>query len=235
MTSTNSENFVLVRLFSGNEKLGLHSTGEYGIKIWFKTDKETKAKKPDYFVLLPALSVTIEPANLRDAIQDYIRSMQKSIVTNAILEQHEKGNTASFQMPIISLSSDAIAEYARASERGERLNADQIKAWVSDNLETSLFTSLASRLFGATSADAIDKLNDDQTTTLSQKVNGFIAAYSSLAAPNPKVNLATLTSMKNGLALASDETKQERVYEFLTGKVTRLIEQATKPVEDLGL
>lgn len=199
----------LVRLgWKSNEKTGrvAHSARCFSIPIW---QPDLSGNDKAY------LDILVEAVELR----------QNQMAHKYVTQMLELNNGICNDIPADILSPEAVlaqfnSEEASGDSSRGKLSGDQIKVWWEDKVST---------IFQATVAEKKGWLvegyqaSEQQVKELEQTANCYRATLQKLAAPTPKIDLATAKQLRKAIELIGEERKQDVVARKLDAKLEMII------------
>jgi hypothetical protein len=184
------------------------------VKITYKATKERKNPPPNKCVSIPAISLTVEPEVLNDAMTLAYQELQDEMIRAAIEDGAE--NIYSDQ-----LTPESVAAYSAAKNAPGRLSKDMLEAWYSSDLEEKLIGALACVL----------KIGENPSKEELAKLNGATEQHKklivALASPRAALPANVATNLRKAVMLADGS----KVRDSLISKLDAFLQPAAVTLE----
>ena len=216
-----------VSLYVPNKKPEL--SGDILIKLVWKSSEKAGRVAPSS----RCLSVPCFQPAMGEGFEDYedmlvavFEETQKKIAHAYVSEMLATNNGVCNDIPAHLLSPAAVLEYFNATNEtlnDKRLSGEKIKEWFESTLNEPLMLRIAE------TKDWIKEgfnLTEDHMKQLRQSAAGYRATLEKLAAPTPKVDIATAKVLKKAVELVPEDARSNDVVaKQIVKKLDRIINE----------
>lgn len=176
--------------------------------------KSVPAKHATRCVSVPRVSLTVEPAILRDALTAAFNDTQDDVI-RSLIEEHlaREPNAATFTLSSTQINAEAVASFYAESELTGRLNKALLETWFDTSLSSALATAFAKK------NNIVFDPNGPVPPTISKVLVNYRSFIAGLSAPRASYSETVLVNIEKAISLA-DETDPLRNQ--LLAKITKL-------------
>jgi len=201
--------------------------GTRTVEVSYQTSSKTGKKiRENAYIRIPSGHITNETIQENmDELLPFVVSYLQSIEDKWIKAEHKNGRDNIYPA---GLGMPRIFQLLEEADEGGRFNKEQLEAWFTDTLESTLIANLQIKL----GIDDLESAEAEDLEKLQAVVNGYKAVFSSLAAPKASILKEDAQRMLILIGLEfADPAEQDALTRKIVVKINRAIAESSKLID----
>jgi len=197
------------------------------VEVSYQTSSKTGKKlRENAYVRIPSDHLTNETVQKNmDELLPFVVSYLQSVEDKWIKAEHKNGRDNIYPA---SLGMPKILQLLEEADEGGRFNKEQLEAWFTATLESTLILNLQIKL----GIDDLESAEAEDLGKLQNIVNGYKAVFSSLAAPKASVLKEDAQRMLKLIGLEfADPADQDSLTRKIVVKINKAIAESSKLID----